>query len=110
MPPSDSSLAARRTVYQLAREGAAEVNIHAHLYVVFGFLEQLPFCPGVTLEPFAGECQIMLSSNPSQLYVQSWRTIWCLVREADICWVMKTALRAAWLTVSWHEPRAALGS
>lgn len=110
MPPSDSSLAARRTVYQPAREGTAEMNLHEYPYVVFGFLEQLPFYPGVTLESFAGGCQIMLSSNPSQLYVQSGRTIWCFVCKTDICWVMKTDLKSVWLTVLWREPQAALGS
>lgn len=106
MPPSDSSLAAGRIAYQPAREGTAEMNIHAYPYVVLGFLEQLPFYPGVTPKSFAGGCQIMLSSNPSQLYVQSGRTIWCLMCKADTCWVLKIVLKS----VSWHEPRAALGS
>lgn len=76
------------------------MNIHAYPYVVLGFLEQLPFYPGVTLESFAGGCQIMLSSNPSQLHVQSGRDIWCLLCKADICWVLKIVLKS----VSWREP------
>lgn len=108
MPPSDCSLAAGRTVYQPDRGGTAEMNIHAYPYVVLGFLEQLPFYPGVTPESFAGGCQIMPSPNPSQLCVQSGRTIWCLMCEADICRVRKITLKTVWLTVSWREHRALL--
>lgn len=40
----------------------------------------------------------MLSSNPSQLYVQSRRTIWCLLCETEVCWIVKIALKPAWLS------------
>lgn len=43
MPPSDSSLAARRIVYQAAGEGTAEMNIHVHPYVALGFLSNCHF-------------------------------------------------------------------
>lgn len=54
MPPSSSSLAAGRTVYQPARVGRAEINLYVCPYAVFDFLEQLPFNSVAMLESFAG--------------------------------------------------------